>query len=911
MAELSPRARTFVELSEKYSNLALAEVFREAERVLFGVALRDSAGLSGVTQRDLQRMFMTYALEGGVPWPPAPLDVLFLFETTALFRPFLFLPAEKWHVGRLWGLYVNATLKRLSDPKRNLAVLQYQVFAEPARQAQRSSLPAVATLQADIESVLEVKRGHLTPQTESHLNGLLYWLGEWREGALDFDTFTFWTTKWFEEILPAAFDGYAPDLDALRKRVRRSVFAIAKKGRQGQLGWYPRLWAPMVRAAHNLGGFFLLPKLCHWKDEAQRLRRRHLAYADAVRQGFIRLHVRPHLSSRCGRCGEELDGRGVIREEWLGATRVWVAHHRSCARKFYEGTAGPSLDDGPERKEEASEVRSLRLALRTKSLAAEQEEDGDDDGGCLDRYVIVRKLAYELLDAVVPAHQSAEPDTYYEAKKRVGLIQTPDVQSRGLPTSKSLERRPVARRPTKENPYPARPDKPPSFYLEPGHPKGISRALTERLRDWTVAALLDEYKRRDLSLNVFDTEDEDGGLMSAEERLSRDRPIIPGEEHERAADHRRKCLGPLLSVTPSYRLGRSPIPTVTEPTGTDEGSHVLAVGVEEHALSVGLEWMCQGLSVEKRELLEGAGTHRSKAKGETPLTDKQRKARERLLGNMRAEVFREAEKVLLDVKTVRLLEERRGGNPPRPRPPRYLMTCLEKVPMGDWDKPASLIVQEKTIQSCGGHAHPEPRTPTVFLPHEIPQWRAAPTERWIPEWSIRKLTGPFGVKWDEKKCREDSRKREPRKEPPVVKRWRPLYVPPEAVRYMDATPRGCWLWQQKKPPERDEIRRAWRLVYGEIPDVKKGKQYEVRQTCGNPRCVNPDHLSLDPPRPPWRGYGEFERTPERELVKVKARGSLRYNGHRYERDAVFYAYKPVAEAAVTVGAVAFVQEEVP
>ena len=136
-------------------------------------------------------------------------------------------------------------------------------------------------------------------------------------------------------------------------------------------------------------------------------------------------------------------------------------------------------------------------------------------------------------------------------------------------------------------------------------------------------------------------------------------------------------------------------------------------------------------------------------------------------------------------------------------------------------------------------------------------------------------------------------------------------IPFEPGCYPDATPPGCWVWQQKKPPEREEIRRAWRLVYGEIPHAKKGKPHKVRQSCRNPRCVNPDHLSLDPPRPPWRGYGKFERIPERELVKVEARGNLRYHGHRYERGALFYAYKPVAEAAVRVGAVAFVQGGVP
>jgi HNH endonuclease len=303
MAELSPRARTLLDLSAKHrAREAKRALFagievgsREAQepaRVLFagvgggadsrkarettqalvagagiGAGQADPFGLDGVTQDDLCRMFISRAVNGGVPWPPAPVDVLFLLEAVALFRPFLSLLAEDVYSGRLWGVHINDSLERLADPRRNLIRLQYQMFARPTGETQRSSLPAVADLQADIEAVLEVSRGQLSSRAEDHLAGLCYWLGEWREDVFNFDAFTFWMVKTDFLGVIAAFKRYTPDLEALRSRLRRRVFNCAKKGRAG----WKRLakgherrstgplsyWRLMLESAENLGGFFL------------------------------------------------------------------------------------------------------------------------------------------------------------------------------------------------------------------------------------------------------------------------------------------------------------------------------------------------------------------------------------------------------------------------------------------------------------------------------------------------------------------------------------------------------------------------------------------------------------------------------------------------------------------------------
>jgi hypothetical protein len=720
MAELSRRARTFIDLSATYR-------FREAENVLRGVESHDSIALPGVTQRDLEGMFATHALEGGVLWPPAPLDALFLLEAVALLQPIFFLAMGDWSTGMLWGLYIGAKVPPdlsdagsmrgypLFDRRRNLADVKYHVFERPVGETQRSCVPALASLQADIEVALELGRGQRAAETESHLVGLDYWLGEWREGVIAFDAFMFWMTRSGLLRFVPAFKNYGPDLQALRDRVRSVIFRFAKGG---ALGWTkpaegsPRRWIPMLESAGRLKGFFL---------------------------------------------------------------------------------------DGPQRKR-AKARTTHRYDEETDKPAADVEQDdnwvGPDPGDRPSPSAIVRTLADQLLDAVVPAPRVSAPDAYYEAKKRARLIQAPDVGARGLPKSASLERRPVSRRSSKDDPYPARPDKAPSFYLYPAHPKAVVRALTERVRDWTVAALLDESARPDVSLGELDGEGDDGDPIAAEERMPRNRPI-------------------------------------TTSRSAEEGSRVLATGVENYVLASAAGKVCGGLGAKARALLDGAGTHRLKAKGETPLTGAERRARTRVRQAVKSRVALEAEEVSFDVETVRLLEERRGGNPPRPIPPLYLTACLNtptlRVAPADWNKPASLIVKDR-------------------------------------------------------------------------------------VRHIEATPPGCWLYQRGSAGQ-DVLRWAWRLVYGGIPNATKKRQCKVQQICGDDRCLNPDHLSLE-------GGGTRSGAPTKDgatrqrgtstydpmLVKVRALRKVLYNRRRYEPGAQFCAYRNVANAGARVGAVEIIHD---
>ena len=786
MAEFSPRARTLLELSEKY-------LFREAEKVLFGVDLRDSVGLSGVTQLDLQRMFATYAFEGGVPWMEAPLDGLFLFETVALFEPFLSLLVRDRYTGRLWGLYVNASLDRLSDPKRNLAVLQYQVFARPTGETQRSSLPAVASLQADIESVLEVKRGQLTPQTESRLNGLLYWLGEWREGVLDFDAFTFWMTKANLLRIATAFKDYTPDLEALLERLQRSVFAIAKKG---QLGWIYGPWKPMRRAAREVKGFFVLAKLLPKEKEAERLRKRREAHEKAVKRGRLILAQRaaPDLSNRCGHCGKLFDYPETIREEWLGSSRVKIAYHRECAEKLREETEGPSLDDGPEREDETPEQNLLRPARPGKNFTRTGERREKHRGGYSSKEkccwsAVIRRIAKKLVEAAVPAPQP-EPDAYYEKKKGClfplaeGLVAAfpppEDLQKGGEVTPEGF--------PDAESLLPR---------LNPGHPRGIAQEIIDRVRGWTVAALIPvAHKGKSVKTVPFsdlEAKDEDEEAWSEALTFERFLAATPG------------AASPL---TPTncilyYRKNVVKAPNLE-----------LQVWLREREIALSTVWPT--LTQMQQELLMWVRRHRTDAAGnDLPMSGKelQRKCRARvdakkLCRRELKEVQREhrlthprfyPDEIDVEVKQLLVAEECRGRKPD---------TC-------SGEKFAVAVIREKTFP---------------------------------------------------------------------------------------APPAACWVWEAGKPTP-EEIRWAWRLVCGEIPYKTK-----VVQMCGNLRCVNPDHLTLDPKpkRTKQRKPPELTRG-DGPLVKIEARRGLFYNGRRYEQGAQFYARQIVAEAAVKVGAVALLE----
>jgi hypothetical protein len=739
----------------------------------------------------------------------APLEQICYIEVIKLFYPIFVPPRPGFISGKLWGMYrpplggLNRLLGhglikdkpnlaiadvlgdaqlflsgpggRLVKSKRNLkAGDAYETFAPPTGEIQPSSLPAVARLQADIGSALEARFDRLTLQTKVSLYGLLYWLGEWREGVFDFDAFTFWTVTGhlLRRQSIRALDGYEPDLEALRKRVQMGVFIRAKKSRSG---WYSGPWGRMKLEADRLRGFFVRPELRPWKEEAERLRKQREEFGKAIKRGRVILaHCRtPDLSNRCGRCGETLDYPETSRKEWLRSTPVKVAYCRDCAEQLREGTEGPSLDDGPEREDETLQESLLHPAQPEANYSPTEK---------CDPRAIIRRLANELVDVAVPAPR-LEPDAYYEAKKRASLIQASKVIPGGFPDAESLQPR-----------------------LDPLHPRKIAREIVDRVRGWTTAALVlvDEATEESL-FSDLDVEDEEGNT------------------------HRFKDS---LAATPGAAW------TVTESPDLDLN---LLLHKEDVAL-----WMAStkvGLTKGDWDLLKFFGIQR-----DLPMTEAERTRKSRAAGRLREKAVPEFNRLPQhfpvipdgldsDVKWVVVAEEGRRGKPPTRGP---------ATPFQD----AASIVSLDTVRS-----------------HKLGLWtRQAPD-----------ALHPFP--------------------------WR--------YRDLQPKPLQCWLWDdgenvKGRPPSQEELRRVWRLVYGEIPRSTSETKYKVRQTCENRRCVNPDHLALEPPLPPWEGYTamrgrELERVPE--LVKVQARGSLVYNGHHYKQGAQFYIYQDIAEAAVKVGAV--------
>jgi hypothetical protein len=188
---------------------------------------------------------------------------------------------------------------------------------------------------------------------------------------------------------------------------------------------------------------------------------------------------------------------------------------------------------------------------------------------------------------------------------------------------------------------------------------------------------------------------------------------------------------------------------------------------------------------------------------------------------------------------------------------------------------------------------------------------------WIQYWKHRRASEPRRHDVEEVCRAEERRGLPPQTLPPRYLETLPMgeraRLAVDIIRDKVQPTLGCWIWEdvrrclKAKPPSQKKLRRAWQLTHGAIPKSTKKLRYTVRQTCGNRRCVNPDHLRLDPEpegkqqgKPPALVFGDG-------LVKVEARKDLLYNGRRYKQGTQFYAYQIIAEAAVKSGAVALLE----
>jgi len=64
---------------------------------------------------------------------------------------------------------------------------------------------------------------------------------------------------------------------------------------------------------------------------------------------------------------------------------------------------------------------------------------------------------------------------------------------------------------------------------------------------------------------------------------------------------------------------------------------------------------------------------------------------------------------------------------------------------------------------------------------------------------------------------------------------------------VDKRPNGCWIWKRKSFPQIWNGRRvvsARRWVYSHLHPKEDMLGLQVLTTCGNPKCINPDHLKL-------------------------------------------------------------------